>query len=255
MLLNHKIALVTGASRGIGAAIAKALAQQGAFVIVNYLSQTAKADAIVADIIAAGGQAIAISCDVRDESAVHAMIADILVSFGAVDILVNNAFAPFVFDPKHRQLFDTTTWADFQTQIDGSLRASHTLTQSLLPTFKQQHHGRIINITSNLTQNPVIPYHDYIAAKSAVLGWTRSVAMELGAYGIQVNAVAPGLTYPTDASRLTHRDVREQIIARTPTGRLTQPEDVAGVTVFLASDLSNNLTGQCLFVDGGLTMG
>lgn len=254
MLLDHKVALVTGASRGIGAAIAKGLAQQGAIVIVNYLKNHDKANATVADITASGGQAVAMSCDVRSDVAIQAMITEVLDNFGAIDILVNNAFAPFAFDPKHRRLFGDTTWADFQSQIDGSLKASHYLTQALLPAFKRQQYGRVINITTNLTQNPVIPYHDYIAAKSAVLGWTRSAAVELGAYGIRVNAIAPGLTYPTDASRTTHRDVRDAIIAQTPTGRLTKPADIAGAAVFLASALADNITGQCLFVDGGLTM-
>lgn len=120
--------------------------------------------------------------------------------------------------------------------------------------MKSQNKGRIINMASNLVEFPLIPYHDYITAKTALIGYTRSLAAEVGAFGIQVNAIAPGLTYPTDSSVETQNDVRESIINMTPTKRLTVPEDVAGSAVFLASRLANNVTGQCLYVDGGLVM-
>lgn len=254
MLLKNKVALVTGASRGIGAAIAKEYAKQGAFVIINYLENTKKADEVVAEIISDGGQAIAIACDVRDEKQVKNMLYDIFENFGTIDIIVNNALSQYQFDPKHRKMLDQLKWSDYQNQIDGSLKAVLNVTQGALSRLKTNNSSRIINITSNLIRYPAIPYHDYIVGKSAVLGLTRTMASELGAFGIRVNAIAPGLTYPTASSKYTHRDIREALIAQTPTKRLTTPEDVAGSAVFLASELSNNMTGQCLFIDGGLTM-
>ncbi|MGO0154393.1 SDR family oxidoreductase [Leuconostoc mesenteroides] len=254
MLLKNKVALVTGASRGIGAAIAKEYAKQGAFVIINYLRNTKKADAVVSEIISDGGQAIAIACDVRDEKQVNNMLYDIFENFSTIDIIVNNALSQYRFDPKHRKMFDQLQWVDYQNQMEGSVKAVLNVTQGALSKLKTNNSSRIINMTSNLVRSPSIPYHDYIAGKSALLGLTRTMASELGAFGIRVNAIAPGLTYPTDASQYTHRDIREALIAQTPTKRLTTPGDVAGSAVFLASNLSNNMTGQCLFVDGGLTM-
>ena len=254
MLLKNKIALVTGSSRGIGAAIAKEYAKHGAFVIINYLKNGTKADAVVEEITANGGQAISMPCDVRDEKQVGQMLNDIFENFGTIDIIVNNALSQYRFDPKNRKMLNKLQWRDYQDQIDGSLKAILNVTQGALAKLKTNNNSRIINITSNLVKSPAIPYHVYIVGKSAVLGLTRTMASELGAFGIQVNAIAPGLTYPTDSSKYTHRDIREELIARTPTKRLTTPEDVAGSAIFLASNLSNNMTGQCLFVDGGLTM-
>lgn len=254
MLLENKVALVTGSSRGIGAAIAKAYAKQGACVIINYLKNTKKADEVVAEIMSDGGQAIAMSCDVRDEKQVNIMLHDIFENFGTIDIIVNNALSQYRFDPKNRRMLDQLQWCDYQNQIDGSLKAVLNVTQGALSKLKTNNSSRIINMTSNLIKSPAIPYHDYIVGKSAVLGLTRTMASELGAFGIRVNAIAPGLTYPTESSKYTHRDVREALIAQTPTKRLTTPADVAGSAIFLASDFSNNMTGQCLFIDGGLTM-
>lgn len=254
MLLKNKIALVTGSSRGIGAAIAAEYAKHGAFVIINYLNNETKADEVVGEITANGGQAIAMPCDVRDEKQVGQMLNDIFENLGTIDIIVNNALSQYRFDPKNRKMLDQLQWCDYQNQIDGSLKAILNVTQGALAKLKTNNNSRVINITSNLVKSPAIPYHDYIVGKSAVHGLTRTMASELGTFGIQVNAIAPGLTYPTDSSKYTHHDIREELIAQTPTKRLTTPEDVAGSAVFLASDLSNNMTGQCLFVDGGLTM-
>lgn len=254
MLLKNKVALVTGASRGIGAAIAKMYAKEGAIVIVNYLHNTQHAQTIVQSIISQGGQAVAMQCDIRDQQEVHNMLQNILDNFGTIHIVVNNALSQYQFDPKNRKLLGDLQWSDYQAQIDGSLKAVLNVVDFVLPKLKQNNESSIINITSNLIQSPAIPYHDYIVGKSAVLGLTRTMAIELGAFGIRVNAIAPGLTVPTDSSQLTHRDVREKLIDQTPTGRLTTPEDFAGTAVYLATALSSNVTGQCLFVDGGLTM-
>jgi 3-oxoacyl-[acyl-carrier protein] reductase len=255
MHLQGKVVLVTGASRGIGAAIAKAFASEGAYVIVNYLQNTHLAETVVEEITDLGGQAVAMQADVRNEDSVNGMIAEIVDSFGAIDVVVNNALSHYTFNPKTRKTAWDMEWADYQEQIEGNVHGAFNTCKSVIPYMKSQTEGRIINIVTNLIDLPVIPYHDYTTAKSALLGFTRNMAKELGAFGITVNAVAPGLTYPTDSSRETQEDVRNQIIHLTPLNRLALPVDIAGAVLFLASDWASFVTGQCLRVDGGLVMG
>ncbi len=254
MLLKDKIALVTGGSRGIGATIAERFAKEGAIVAVNYVHNAAKADEVVQKILDAGGQAFSIQADVRDPQAVKQMITEINDNFGGLDIAVNNALSHYTFNPKTRQTSWEINWSDYQAQLDGSVRGAFNICHEALPLMKSQTNGRIINMASNLIEFPLIPYHDYITSKTALVGFTRTLAAEVGAFGIQVNAIAPGLTYPTDSSIETQNDVRESIIEMTPTRRLTIPDDIAGTAIFLGSTLSNNVTGQCLYVDGGLVM-
>ncbi|MBZ2201828.1 MAG: SDR family oxidoreductase [Lentilactobacillus hilgardii] len=254
MLLRDKVALITGSSRGIGATIAKRFAKEGAIVAVNFLKNKQKADEIVQTIINNGGQAFAIQADVRDLKSVHKMIQTIYDNFNGLDIIVNNALNHYTFNPKTRKTAEAIQWQDYQAQLDGSVQGAFNCCHEALPMMASQSNGRVINMASNLVEFPLIPYHDYITAKTALIGFTRSFAAEVGALGIQVNAVAPGLTYPTDSSIETQNDVRESIINMTPTKRLTVPDDVAGCALFLASNLAGNITGQCLYVDGGLVM-
>lgn len=255
MLLENKVALITGAGRGIGAAIAKSYAENGAIVIVNYLHRSDCANKLVASITSFGGRAIAVPCDVRDEVAVKQMVTSIVDNYGTIDVVVNNALSHYEFDPKHRKMLGNLIWQDYQSQIDGSVKSIVNVMQAVLPYLKLNQGSHVINLTSDLVNTPTIPYHDYIVGKLAVIGLNRTMASELGAYGVYVNAIAPGLTYPTDSSKYTKRDVREDLIAKTPTRRLTTPKDVSGTAVFLASELSSNITGQCIFVDGGLHIG
>ncbi len=141
-----------------------------------------------------------------------------------------------------------------QTQINGAVRSSFALCQAVLPAMRTRGQGSIINISSDLVQRPSVPYHDYTTAKAALEGMSRNLAQELGPLGVRVNCVAPGLVYPTDASRQTPEAVKDLLMAQTPMRRLTQPQDVAGAVLFLASDLSAMVTGQVLTVDGGLVM-
>ncbi len=253
-----QVVLVTGASRGIGAAIARAFASEGAMVLVNYLRNSAAANAVVADCQqlgqASGGDAWAFAADVRDSDAVHAMVEQILREVGRIDVLVNNAFSPYIFDPENRTRFGDMPWQAYQTQFDGAVRAAYNLCQAVLPHFKQRAKGSIINLVSDLVDRPSIAYHDYTTAKSALIGFSRNLAAELGAQGIRVNCVAPGLVSPTDSSRATKESVKEALIAQTPLGRMATPDDVAGPVLFLASDWSRFMTGQVLTVDGGLVM-
>ncbi|MDW5442177.1 3-oxoacyl-ACP reductase [Polaromonas sp. SM01] len=254
MKFKGKVVLVTGAGRGIGAAIARAFAAEGALVVVNYLQNAAAAEAVVADCQQLGGDAWALQADVSDAAAVNTLVAQVLAETGRIDVLVNNAFAAYSFDPEQRKLFWELDWADYQQQLDGAVRATFNVCQAVLPHFKKRSQGAIINLASDLVERPSVPYHDYTTAKSALIGFSRNLAAELGPLGIRVNCVAPGLVYPTAASQQTKEEVRDMLIAQTPLRRIATPEDVAGPVLFLASDWSGFMTGQTLFVDGGLVM-
>lgn len=254
MKFDAKVVLVTGASRGIGAAIARAFASEGATVVVNHLRNEDAAAAVVADCKAAGGDAWAVKADVGSAAAVQAMVEQALDEAGRIDVVVNNAFRPYSFDPQRRALFDETAWQDYQAQFDGAVGGAYNVCRAVLPHFRQRARGSIVNIVSDLVERPVIPYHDYTTAKSALVGFSRNLAAELGPLGIRVNCVAPGLVYPTQASGATREEFRESLIAATPLRRIARPEDVAGPVLFLASDWSRFMTGQVLFVDGGLVM-
>ena len=251
---DGKVALVTGASRGIGAAIARAFAAEGAMVIVNYLRSDAAAAEVVAQCQALDGDAWALRADVGDAEAVRAMIAEILADIGRIDIVVCNAMRPYTFDPDRRQRFWELQWRDYQAQFDGTVGATYNVCQAVLPHLRQRGQGSIINLVSDLVERPSVPYHDYTTAKSALVGMSRNLAAELGPLGIRVNCVAPGLVYPTDASRATREAVKDALISQTPLRRIATPDDVTGPVLFLASDWSRFMTGQVLYVDGGLVM-
>jgi len=246
--------LVTGASRGIGAAIAKAFAAEGGIVIVNYRTNEAAAEAVVAECRALGGEALAIAADVTSSEAASAMATRIAEEVGRLDVVVNNAFAPYRFDPDNRARFWETPWAAYEQQFEGAVKAAYTVSRAMLPLLQRRSGAAIVNLASDLVTRPSIPYHDYTTAKAALVGFSRNLAAELGPLGIRVNCVAPGLVYPTQASADTPEEVREMLIAQTPLRRIATPEDVAGPVLFLASDWSRFVTGQVLHVDGGLVM-
>ncbi|KRE09856.1 3-oxoacyl-ACP reductase [Bosea sp. Root381] len=255
MKFRDRTILVTGASRGIGAAIARAFAAEGGLVFVNYRRSEAEAQAVVEACRAAGGQALAIAADVTVPAEVEAMLARIGEEAGRLDAVVNNAFAPYVFDPEARARFWETPWSAYQAQVDGALKATYNVCQAALQLMRRRGRGAIVNIATDLVARPSIPYHDYTTAKAALVGFSRNLAAELGPLGIRVNCVAPGLVWPTGASRRTPEDVKEALIAQTPLGRIATAEDVTGPVLFLASDWSGFVTGQTLHVDGGLVMG
>ena len=254
-LLTNKVAIVTGASRGLGAEIAQQMAAAGAIVCVNYLSSKAAADTVVADIIASGGQAFAYQADVTEAAQVQAMAANVVSRYGRIDILVNNALPSYQFNPSAEYTsIETVKWAHFSQQMDGSVKGAVNTVQAVLPQMKAQQMGKIINISTNLVYNPVVTYYDYTTAKSALIGLTRNLASELGQYGIRVNLLAGGLLKTTDASKLTSEEVFDYIATTTPLRQATSVADFANSVLLMASDLSMAITGQSIAVDGGLTM-
>lgn len=253
--LKGKVALITGSSRGIGAVIAEAMAHQGAHVILNYVKSRDQAERL-ADRLRedARVECLAIQADVTDSDAVDSMFEHILEEFGHLDIVVNNALHHYRFDPEQRKLAWEIPWSDYEVQLDGSLRSTYHVCSQAISAMRQQGSGRIINMISNLVHRPTVPYHDYTTAKGAVLAYSRNLAADLGVYGITVNCVAPGLVYPTEASRSTKEEVKDAIISQTPLGRIAKPEDISGAVLFFASEWSRFITGQTLIVDGGYTM-
>lgn len=254
-LLTGKVAIVTGASRGLGAQIAQQMAAAGASVCVNYLNSKEAAETVVADIEAAGGQAFAYQGDVTDLAQMQAMAAEVVKRFGGIDILVNNALPSYQFNPSADYTsIETVKWSHFSQQIDGIVQGAVNAVQAVLPQMKSQEMGKIINISTNLIYNPVVTYYDYTTAKSALIGLTRNLASELGQYGIRVNLLAGGLLKITDASSLTTEEVFDYIATTTPLRQATSVSDFANSVLLMASDLSAAITGQSIAVDGGLTM-
>jgi 3-oxoacyl-[acyl-carrier protein] reductase len=254
MLLNGKVALVTGGSRGIGAAIARELAAHGAAVGVNYVRGEAAAREVVGVIESAGGRAVALQADVRDGEAVRRMVDELAGAFGGVDVLVNNALHNYRFEPVANKPFPAMTWDAYQDQVDGTLKAAYHTCGAVLPHFARRGGGRIVNILTNLITHPVVQYHAYTTAKSAMLGFSRNLAAELGPQGVTVNMIAGGLIMTTAASEPTTPEVQEIVRGATPLRRLGQPDDVARAVLAFASDLMGFATGQYVAVDGGLTM-
>lgn len=247
MDLSGRTAIVTGASQGIGAAVAMGLASRGAKVVVNYLKSEKKAAGVVEDITSLGGKAIAVQTDVSDRAAVDRMISETLKTFGQIDILVNNAG-----DAIKRGPFVELSWDVWEQVLNLSLKGTVNCCQAVIPIFKAQKSGRIINMTSDLVLGGLANYTPYVAAKSAVTGLSKSLAMELRD-GITVNTIAPGLIYTDLNARLGVREEEyEGLAALTPLGRLGGTEDVVGAVVYFASDAGAFINGQTIYVNGGI---
>ncbi|MDB9523941.1 3-oxoacyl-[acyl-carrier-protein] reductase [Dolichospermum circinale CS-1225] len=244
-LLKDQVAIVTGASRGIGRAIALQLAFEGAKVVVNYASSSTAADQVVAEITAAGGEAVAIQGDVSQENQVDTLIKTTLEKFQRVDILVNNAGIT------RDTLLLRMKLEEWQAVIDINLTGVFLCTKAVSKIMLKQRSGRIINIASVAGQMGNPGQANYSAAKAGVIGFTKTVAKELSSRGITVNAVAPGFII-TD---MTSDIKAEGILQYIPLGRFGQPEEIAGMVRFLASDpAAAYITGQVFNVDGGMVM-
>ena len=246
--IADRTVLITGAGRGLGAALARAFAREGASVALNYRRSAKEALALAEEL---GPRAAAFKADVTDAQAVAGMVGQITEQLGAPTVLVHNALADFSFNGDARPHLDTLEWADIAAQTEVAVGGALNAIRALQPQFRQSG-GRVITIGSNLVQNPVVPYHDYTAAKAALLGFTRTAARELGPMGVTVNMIAGGLLRATDASAATPEAVFDMIAQQTPLGRVTTPEELADAALFFASPWARAVTGQCLIVDGGL---
>lgn len=253
MKLSEQIVLVSGAGRGLGSAIAKAFASEGARVIVNYRKSREAAETLVREL--GPKKAVALEADVTDPAEIRALFEAARAHFGgSVSTVVNNALADFSFNGDARAKADAIPWGDFASQLEGSVRGALNTIQAALPAMREQGFGRIVNVGTNLFQHPVVPYHDYTAAKAALLSLTRTMAADLGPLGITVNMVSGGLLRTTDASAATPEEVFDLIAANTPLRSVTTPAEFADAVLFFASPWSRAVTGQNLVVDGGLVM-
>ena len=242
--LDNKVAIITGASKGIGAATARAFANEGAAVIVNYASDTTGAEKIVKEIKAHGGQAHAVQADVAKAGDVDHLFAETLRVFGKIDIVVNNA-GVYQFGP-----LEAVTEADFHRQFNTNVLGTILTIQQAAKHLPAG--GSIINTSTIASTNPVAYSLVYAASKSAVDTVTKAMAKELGPKKIRVNTIAPGATLTEGIAALNMpEEFATNMIAGTPLGRLGQPEDIAKVAVFLASDDSAWITGERLTVSGG----
>ncbi|QWC85083.1 3-oxoacyl-ACP reductase [Nocardioidaceae bacterium] len=252
MQLSDRTVLVTGAGRGLGRAIARAVAREGARVVVNYRRSRETAEDLAGEL---GDRAVAVRADVTDREQVASMVERAEAQLGSrVDTVVNNALADFSFDGDDRATADVIDWPAFESQLAGSLRGALNTVRACLPGLRTSGDGRVVNIGTNLLQNPVVPYHDYTAAKAALLSFTRTFAADLGPDQITVNMVSGGLLRTTDASVATPEAVFDLIADTTPLRRVVTPDELADAVVFFLSPWARAITGQNLVVDGGLVM-
>lgn len=247
MLLDGKTALVTGASRGIGRAIALRLAAEGASVAINYAGNTAKAEETKAAIEAAGGKVALFQADVSDSAQVEQMVAAVTEAFGTIDILVNNAGIT------RDGLLMRMKEEDFDAVLDTNLKGIFHVTKAVSKLMMKKRAGRIVNMASVVGIMGNAGQTNYAAAKAGVIGFTKSAAREFAARGITVNAVAPGFI-ATDMTAAMPEKAKEATLAAIPLRRMGEPEDVANAVAFLVSDQASYITGQVVKVDGGMVM-
>ena len=243
--LSGRIALVTGASRGIGKAIAAKLAAQGAHVISAARGDNAKA--VADEIVAAGGKAEPVALDITEPGACEAAVAGALGRHGRIDILVNNAGIT------KDQLLLRMKRDDWDAVLATNLTANFVLTQAVLKPMLKQRGGRIVSISSVVGQAGNAGQANYAASKAGIIGFSKAVALEVASRGITVNVVAPGLI-DTDMTRAITNSAHEEWASRIPLKRLGSPEDIAAAVCFLASDEASYITGQVLAVNGGMYM-
>lgn len=247
MHLGDKVALVTGASRGIGRAVAIRLAQAGADVAVNYSGSEAAAQETVDAITALGRKAIKVKANVADADEVAAMVAEVQEAFGHIDILVNNA--GITRDGLLMRMKD----ADWDAVIDINLKGVYLVTKAVSKIMMKQRSGSIINMTSVVGVMGNAGQTNYAASKAGVIGFSKSCAKEMASRGIRVNAIAPGFIH-TDMTDVLPDKVKEAMVTEIPLGRMAEANEVANVAVFLASDFAGYITGQVINVDGGMVM-
>ena len=242
-----KVALVTGSSRGIGRAVAHQLAHEGYAVCINYIERKDKADELVAQLQSEGCEAIAVQADVADRSAVNAMVKKTEEAFGPVTLLVNNAGVA------GQALFQDVTDEMWNRYFSVNLNGMRHTIQAVLPGMLHEKAGAIVNISSIWGQHGASCEVTYSCTKHAIIGLTRSLAMELAPSGIRVNCVAPGVIN-TDMVQVLGQETLRDLAQHTPLGRLGTPEDIAHAVAYLASDKAGFVTGQVLAVDGAFIL-
>lgn len=244
-----RVAMVTGASRGIGAATARVLAEHGFRVVVNYRSSAAEAEEVVAAITAAGGDAVATKADVTIADDVTAMVGDVEQRWGQVDVVVHNALIPYAITP-----FADLTWEQLGGKLDRELHAAFLITKAVVPGMISREYGRLVYMTAAPSQHPRAGMINLGVAKAAMNQFVRYIALELAPHGITANLVAPATVQGTAMSRQLTADEMQHLGAAAPMGRLVTPDEVAETCAFLASEEAGFTTGHYLPVDGGLTM-
>jgi 3-oxoacyl-[acyl-carrier protein] reductase len=247
-MLNEKVAIITGSSRGIGAASAKLLAKNGAKVVVNYANNRSAAEEVVEFIRANGGQSIAVQADVRNEEQMSSLVNQTIAHYGKVDILVNNAAINFAM-----KSFSDMEWEEFITKVEDEMKAAFISTKSVLPLMKEQKYGKLVYISSGLSHQPLPGFIAHGTAKAAINSFVRYLAQELGPYNITANTIAPGMV-DTDATKHTPTEEKEKTAMFTPLGRIAKPEDVARAVLFFSSEQSAFMTGTYTPVSGGMEM-
>jgi len=249
MRLKDQVAIVTGAGRGIGVAIAKGLAREGAAVVVNYSRSATEAAEVVRDIHEAGGNAVAVQADVKELADHDRLVSAALGSFGRLDILVNNAGIEF------RQPFLTTTVDQWDLTLGVNLKGVYFLSQKCAQVMMRTGGGKIINISSVHDTVPLSNRSAYAVSKGGLAMLTKSLALELAEHKINVNAISPGaILTEMNREHLSAPEVRARLLSRIPWNRLGEVDDCVGAAVFLASLESNYVTGATLYVDGGLLL-
>lgn len=246
-MLTGKVAVVTGASRGIGKAIAVKLASQGAAVVINYNGSREKAEAVKAEIEAQGGTAYLYQCDVSDYAACETFIQDVIKEHGSLDILVNNAGIT------RDGLLMKMSEEDFDRVLNTNLKGTFNTIRFATRQMLKQRGGRIINMSSVVGVSGNAGQANYAASKAGVIGLTKAVAREVASRGITVNAIAPGFIQ-TDMTDVLSDKVKEAMVGQIPLGRFGQTQDIAEAVAFLASEGAGYITGQVLHVDGGMVM-
>jgi 3-oxoacyl-[acyl-carrier protein] reductase len=245
MTLENRTCVITGASRGIGRAIAEEFGDHGANVVVNYRSSEARAHEVVDAIEESGGAAVALQADVADEAAVEAMAETTRDAFGPADVLVNNA--GITVDKK----FENMSRDDWRRVVEVNLGGVFNTTNAYFDDIKNANEGRLINISSVVGQQGNYGQANYATTKSGLFGFTRTLALELASTGSTANCVAPGFV-KTDMLETVPERVQEKILQRIPLDRFATPEDVAGIVRFVASEDASYMTGQILAVNGGM---